>query len=236
MRRPLFIILSLLLIGQLAIAQNNPHSNDSAPYIEVNGNAEKWVVPDEIYISITLRERESGKDQISIEQQENQLKEALRSINVPIENLSMSDAFADYIQVKWSKKDVISQNEYELKVSTAQQVKDVFEKLDELKIDNAFISRTDHSKIIEYRKEVRINAITAAKEKADYLLEAIGQKTGMALVVNERTMNPMAPSMANSLELQPIYFNLEQSASKKAEITFSKIKLESNIYVKFGIE
>ena len=115
------------------------------------------------------------------------MKEALKSIGINLDNLSLSDANANYIRVKWTKKDVITKNEYVLKVGDAITVGKVFEKLDELKIIDAKISKVSHSKIEEFKKEVRIMAIRAAKEKADYLLSAIGEQTGKPLKVYENS-------------------------------------------------
>ena len=51
------------------------------PYIEVNGIAEKEVIPDMIYINIVIEERFSG-GKVTIEDQEKQLKEALQSLGI----------------------------------------------------------------------------------------------------------------------------------------------------------
>jgi len=210
-------------------------------YIEVTGHAEKKIVPDEIYLSITIKERESGKDKITVEQQEKDLKQALTDLNIPLELLTVADAQADYIRVKWSKKDVISQSEYELKLSTAQQVADIFEKLDEMKIDNAFISKVSHSKIKEYRKDVEIEAIKNAKSKADYLLTAIGQETGTALIVTERSSNSNdyyidGVKMRGARASNGIRYEVPSYDKLKGKIDFRKIKLETTIYVKFEIK
>jgi uncharacterized protein YggE len=149
--------------------------DNEIPHIEVTGKAERIIVPDEIYLSITIKERESGRDQITIEQQESDVKAALTRLNIPLESLTISDATADYVRVKWNRKDVVSQSEYELKLVEAQQVADVMGQLDSLKIKNAFLSRVSHSEIETMTKEVEIEAIQNAKEKADYLLEAVGE-------------------------------------------------------------
>jgi uncharacterized protein YggE len=228
----------LLLIAATVSGQEYIVKENEKPYIEVTGIAEKKIVPDEIYISITIRERHEGKNKITIEKQETDLKEALKSIGVPLDNLSLSDKNANYIRVKWSKKDVITKAEYILIVEDALTVGKVFEKLDELKIVDAVISKVSHSKIREFKKEVRILAIKAAKEKADYLLVAIGEKTGKALIVRENTpaylqdkisVNVMGVSGNNSGYL------FEEKQEEEA-IEFQKIKLQAMIYVKFEIE
>ena len=229
----ILLLIAVTLSGQEYIVKGNEKS-----YIEVTGTAEKKIVPDEIFISITILERHEGKEKITIEKQESNLKEALKSIGIPIENLSLSDKNANYIKVKWTKKDVITKAEYILKVEDAISVGKVFEKLDELKIVDAVISKVSHSKIQGFKKEVRILAIKAAKEKADYLLNAIGEKTGKALIVRENTpaylqdnayLNMVNASGNNSGSL----FN---EKDKGEAIEFQKIKLQAMIYVKFEIE
>ncbi|MCZ4410054.1 SIMPL domain-containing protein [Cryomorphaceae bacterium 1068] len=230
----------LLLFSACAFGQNTTNAQIENPYIEVTGTAEKEVIPDEIYISITLRERPSGRDQITVEEQEGQLKDALKEIGVSTDNLFLSDANADYINVKWSKKEVVSVANYLLMVDSASTVGRVFEKLDELKIDDANISKVSHSKIREFKKEVHIMAIKAAKDKADYLLAAIGEKTGKALVVKE-TYEGVRDDRYSNVQIQDlevIQFNLEgrQESKNKVLLQFKKIKLQASIYVKFGIE
>jgi hypothetical protein len=39
----------------------------------------------------------------------------------------------------------------------------------------------------EYKKQIKINAVKAAKDKATYLLEAIGEKVGKAITITETT-------------------------------------------------
>ncbi len=57
----------------------------------------------------------------------------LKNLQIPLENLSIVDAESEYLKVNWSKKDVISQANYELKVENAQQVVSVFQLFDKLK-------------------------------------------------------------------------------------------------------
>ncbi|WP_170265025.1 SIMPL domain-containing protein [Salibacter halophilus] len=237
MKHILSLTLVFLFVTQLCFGQEK-EDIEKKPYIEVTGHAEKKIVPDEIYLSITVKERESGRDKISVEQQEKDLKNALSKLNIPIESLTVADAQADYVKVTLMKKDVISQSKYELKLSTAKQVADVFEKLDELKINNAFIARVNHSKIKELKKENEIKAIKSAKTKAEYLLNAIGQKTGNALVIKERNSNHYfidgikvrgSSSLPNPQYSKPDMENVKP-------VQFKKIKLETTIYVKFEIE
>ena len=235
-------VLLLLTATITVFGQITTENETEKPYIEVTGTAEKEIIPDEIYIAITIKERHEGKEKITIDKQEADLKEALKSIDVSLDDLSLSDANANYIRVKWTKKDVITKTEYILKVGNALTVGKVFEKLDELKIVDAYILRVSHSKLLEFKKEVRIMAIKAAKEKADYLLTAIGEQTGKALKVNEITSNyNRDDSYLNVREARnessSFYVDgVKMKGSDKVVIQFQKIKLQASIYVKFEIK
>lgn len=237
MKNLILLTIGSFLISSTALAQTQ--AVNERPYIEVNGHAERKVVPDEIYLSITIRERESGKDKISVEQQEKEMKEALIAIGINLENLTISDANADYIKVNWSKKDVVSQTEYELKLATADEVGKVMEKLDDLKIHNAYVSRVDHSKMEEFKKEIEIEAIREAKERADYLLTAIGEETGKAIVVTQSN-NPVFVTRNDVLQVYDYRGKFgesyDESEKLKNKIEFRKIEITSNIYVKFEIK
>ncbi|KAF0200685.1 MAG: hypothetical protein FD170_3300 [Bacteroidetes bacterium] len=217
-----------------------PANNAELPFIEVNGTAENEIIPDEIYISITLKERQEGRDKYTIDQQEDRLKEGLKKLNIPLDNLSLSDANANYVRVKWSGRDVLTRTEYLLKVNDAVSVGKVFEMLDEIKINDARIARVDHSKLDELKKEVRIMAIKAAKAKADYLLEAIGAETGKPLIVKEMTTQIYDNQMLNirGQSSQSMLYEVEGLKYTDADklIQFQKIKIRESVYVKFGIK
>ena len=235
-------ILLLLTATFTVFGQTTTESEVEKPYIEVTGTAEKEIIPDEIYISITIRERHEGKEKITIDKQEADLKEALKSIGISLDNLSLSDANANYIRVKWTKKDVITKTEYVLKVGDALTVGKVFEKLDELKIVDAEISKVSHSKLEQFKKEVRIMAIKAAKEKADYLLTAIGEQTGKAMKVFEQSptykIDDSNLNIRNARNVSSYYVGEgKMSISDKDKIIqFQKINLQAAIYVKFEIK
>lgn len=237
MKKLLYSTAFLFFSGAIAFAQTD---NKEVPNIEVTGTARQEVTPDEIYVSITLRERAEGKDKISIEEQETQLKKGIQDVGIPLELLSLSDTESDYIRISLGKKDVITSKMFSLKLGDAETVGEIFAKLDELKIQDAYISRVDHSQIVELKKELRIKAIKAAKDKADYLLNAIGEETGHAIVVREQNndyynnYNFNRNMYANSI--QTIVREEEEDISGSPEIQFQKIKLEASIYVKFEIK
>jgi uncharacterized protein YggE len=213
---------------------------EEKPYIEVIGTADREVIPDEIYIKIVIREKHVFRVKVTIESQEEKLMTAIKSLGIDLTNLYLSDANANYVKIRWQNKDVQTEKQYTLKVSNATTVGRVFEELEKLDIKDAYITKVSHSKIDSIRKEVRIIAIKDAKDKADYLLNAIGEQTGKPLIINE------SPHTKHRTEIQASptsYFSSisnsgvpNSSSDKENEIQFQKITLTSSIYVKFSIK
>ena len=231
----LMLLLTLALITK-SYAQTTV-KQDEKPFIEVTGIKEMEIIPDEIYIGIVIREKMEDKIKISIEDQELKLKESLKSLGIDLANLSLSDANADYLKIRWKTKDVLLQKDYVLKVGNATTVGKVYLELEKLEIKDAFIAKVTHSQIENLRKEARIAAIKDAKEKADYLLAAIGEQTGKPMVVVEQS--PVTNNFG--VRTREMYYDSmdknDYGSSIGSEIVqFQKIKINTSIYVKFEIK
>lgn len=235
------LTMAFLLTAMLTFGQTNIPQTEEPPYIEVTGTAEKEVVPDEIYVEIVIREKYENRVKVSIEEQEVKLKNAIRSLGIDLANLYLSDANADYVKVRWQKKDLLTKKEYTLKVSTATMVGQVFQELENLEITDASISKVSHSKLDSLRKEVKITAIKAAKDKADYLLAAIGEHTGKPMVIKENEISPNSSYsnvIVRGVNSGDGYYNVAGDMAKSGdnEIQFQKIKIQTSIYVKLSIK
>lgn len=237
--KTLFISI-IIFCAHSIMAQTAVTKEEQTPYIEVMGSSEKEIVPDEIYVEIVLRERFDNKLKITIEEQEKSLMKALLSIGIGLDRLTLSDANANVVKINWKKNDLINKKEYTLKLSTAQEVGAVYIELDKIEITQAHIIRVTHSKLDSLKKELRIEAIKNAKEKADYLLKAIGEQTGSPLIVKEvekssiNSINNISGRGARGgMDMDKVYLF---EPELKGVIQFQKINLHSSIYVKFGIK
>ena len=207
------------------------------PYIEVTGVAETEIVPDEIYLDICLKERNEKGKKLTIDYLENQLKSILKNIGIPEKNLSISDVNAVLSKTGWWTEEVLSIANFTLKVNGASKLKLLFENFKKLKISDVNITKATHSRIIELRKKNRIKAIQIAKEKADYLLSAIGENTGKPFVINELENNNQSFVNANFLNNSRSYNSISKIKGYKNDVVeFKKIKIKSSIYVKFQIK
>lgn len=174
-------ILFVLCICTNCFAQNL----QTSPFISVTGTAEKEIIPNEIIISITLKESMNGKIRSSIEEQEKRLLDELRKHSIDLKKITFEDASASQLTIRKKTNDLMNVKRYELKLNTLQEVNQAINAFDEADIKSFYISEMSHSEIEAYRKEVKILALQAAKNKAKYLLESIDQKVGNALEVVE---------------------------------------------------
>lgn len=247
MRKSFYLTLCLLI--SLSINRLVAQQVDTRNFIEVTGTSETEIVPDEIFVTIILKERFEGKDKVTLEKQEGDLKAALGELNISLSNLTLNDANADYRKVKAGKKDLIAMKSFLLKLTDVSTLDKVYKKLDAQNVEDAYISRLNHTKLQEFAKENRIKAIKAAKDKVDYLLTAVGQQAGKPLLINE-----VENSIFNNPYQQHNYYggyyggsrgrmsNVAQSLSSAdastedaSEISFTKIKLKSSYFVKYEI-
>ncbi len=239
MRRTAALAFIAITLAPFTAHAQRASEQEPSPRIEVTGVAEMQIVPDEIHIAIELRERGSGNNKVSVEQQELQLRDAIKALGIDVERLTLSDAVADYVPKKFRKDDVIARKGYMLKLADAEQVRKVFLELDRLEIDEARIHHVSHSKEQEYRRQMRVQAITAAKEKADYLLAAIGENTGPALKVEEvqpEHRDPRIYGNVNRLMAVEAYgYSGGTSSYESLGVNFSRIVIRSEVACVFAI-
>lgn len=156
--------------------------------IKVIGTAEMEIVPDEIYMSVTLREYTKDKKKFTIEELEKNLVNFIeKTTNTDKKDIKMDNMSAYVLSMKRKNKDEVITKSYDVKFKNSQQVYMLYSVMDSLGVSKAYVSKYSHSKMDEYKKQIKINAIKAAKEKAIYLLEAIGEKAGKAIAVTELT-------------------------------------------------
>ena len=212
------------------------------PFIEVQGIAELEVVPDEIFVDISLRERYDKKEKTSVEEQEAQLIGLLESLHVEVKNVSLTTANAAYVNVKKVGKDVIARKDYRVKLNDALTVGRLFEQLDKLDMDDAVVSKMGHSGMDSLKRVVNIRAMKVAKDKSDYLLAAMGLKSGRAIIVREQPLDVLQAATANSrdrLDLNDSGYKYNDGFKvivPKKNIQLQLISVRASLYAKFLIK
>ncbi|TMM29557.1 DUF541 domain-containing protein [Polaribacter aestuariivivens] len=228
---------TLLLIVFVTTISFSQNKNQEKSFIEVVGTSEKEIIPNEIYVDIFLKERMEKGNKLKLEILENQLKKELKNIGISENNLFISDINSVLSKTGWFTKEVLSTAKYTLKVEDSKKLKQFFDCLDELKITNVNITKATHSNITELRKQNRIAAIKAAKEKANYLLNAIDEKVGKPIKINESDTNNNNFVFANNVQVYGYKSsNVSKFKRNKSIVQFEKITIQTSIYVKFEIE
>lgn len=208
--------------------------------ITVSGTAETEVTPDIIYISISLKEYlkdGNSKKKLEINELETQLFNAIQSAGISRDNLTINNLSA-YNTTGEKKKnpDFLVSKQYRLKVSDLNKWNAIIGAVDAKGVAYTNIDSYDYSKIEVLKKELKIKALQAAKLKATYLVEALGDKLGSVIDIQE---------INNESFPQPIYRNtmmMMKSAGADAEsapsqdIDFKKIKLSYVMNTVFEIK
>jgi uncharacterized protein len=204
-------------------------------YIEVTGKAEMEVVPDKIYLDIVISEKDS-KNKIPLAEMEKAMTIKLKELNIDITKcLSVNDLSSSIKQNIISKSDILLAKKYQLMVAEGATAGKVIIELEKIDISNITLNKVDHSKIEQYRKDVKINATKAAKEKAELLAGAVGQSIGKALYIQELENNFFPMQMSNRYIRQEKVM-MDSSIPEEPVIDFEKIKLEYSVLIRFELK
>jgi uncharacterized protein YggE len=238
------IILLYLIASAFAFsihAQQTITIPNQVKKIEVTGSAEMEVVPDEIYVSITLQEyytkqkEKAGIDEISKNFLAACEKAGITKDRIEVQNMSGFDQTSWWQRKKKKEQpDLMQSTTYTVKFSSPSEVDKLVNMLDDNATQNVYINKTSSSKETEYRKQLKIQALQNAKTKAQYLLEGIGEKAGGVLYVKEIEVNDYPVPMYKNTAMVNSFVTSENSANEG--INFKKIKYRFEVEAHFAIQ
>ena len=204
--------------------------------IEVSGSAERWVTPDEFTFKITLVERMDKKEKITIEQQETALRSELAALGADVaKDLSIYDISSSYFRQK-RIRDVLGSKDYRLKLRDLSKIAKLQDIADRLNVSRLDLINSEHSEITRLRRETKMDAIKAARDKVDYLLGAIGQRAGKPIYIKEEPDETSRYNAALSNTSSNSNISVETADKGVDDLSFSQIKLRYVIVAKFEIE
>jgi uncharacterized protein YggE len=234
------IILSFVLIYQSQNCQAQNFTNINA--IDVTGNSKMEIIPDRVFVSVTLDERTDVKHVFTYKQQEDSLLSLMKIMQIPKTKIQMKDAGNDYLNVRKLGKSVIAHKTYLIELQNVKQLNTLFSKLDRWMVYKAWIEKVDHSKIDSLKKQGQIAAITNAQEKAKYLLSPLGKSIGNVLYVSDiqdlsigRTFNYIAGANVRS-KWSGGEADMAHEETPANDVDFETMKLEYQVTVKFEIK
>lgn len=226
--KKIFIRLSVVLLMSVIAFSVSAQTTEMIPTVAVNGQSRIRVLPDEIYLSIRLDESDT-KGRLPIEEQRRKMFSALKRAGVDAEKqLSVQDMSSSYFRRSRSLEATL----YELKLSSAEAVRKVFDELDTVGITNVNVSRTSHSDMDGLRSEARQKAIQNAQQRARELAEAIGQSIGACYEISDYTTSVQPVYRKNMLMATATAMDTV-AAEAEPDVQFEQIEISYSVSAKF---
>ncbi len=231
MKTKLFVL--FLILSAPGFSQSGEKNFIDQNYIQVMGKAEMEVVPDLIDLKIIIDENDvRGKTTIS--ELEKLMLEKLTRIGIDLKkDLAVRDLASNFKSHLILKNEIILSKEYILTVHDGKTAATVFLELEKIGVSNISVEKLDHSQMETFRQEVKINAVKAAKQKAEYMTLAIGQSAGRALYIEELEIPVYYPRTSNIMLRGAAK---DESIAEVPDIEFDKIKLEYSVLVRFELK
>jgi uncharacterized protein YggE len=240
MKRILSSLFILTALASFANAQNY----DPRRTINVTGDAEVKVVPDEVSINFAVETNNTDLDKA---REENDKK--VSAVIAMVKKLGVEDKFiqTDYLSVEPRYDYTVQYNNererkflgYYMTKNISVTLRDVskFEKLvaDALKIGTNYIRGISFqtTELRKHRDQARLMAIRAAKEKATALAGELGQKVGKPISISESSYNV---PMYKNVRMQNAMASDESAGSSGEVIALGQIEIKASVSVTFELE
>lgn len=244
MKKKSFLLTLGILAGILSttIAQTIT-TVDQRRKIEVTGYAELEVTPDELYFNITLKEyyqdEKNQKNKVLISNLEKELVKSVATAGLAKDALTISSVggYHNYVDKKKKPTTFLESKQYILKVDKADKLDGILSRIDSRGLQNAYMGKVEHSQKEELKKQVKINALKDAKDKAGYLLTSIDQKLGNPIEIRELDENNYYPQPVYKAAMMRANFESADAQSvPDSDIEFKKIKLSYRMHAIFEIQ
>lgn len=207
--------------------------------ISVSGSAEQEVTPDIIYLSISLKEYfkdSNNKRRVDITDLEKQLYNAVLKAGIDKENLMVNNISSyNYATEKKKNPDFLASKQYRLKVTDLNKWNEIIGSIDAKGVAYTNIDSYDFSGIEALKKELKIKALQAAKAKALYMVEALGERLGGVIDIQE-VNNENYPQPMYRANLMMMKSEMADAGAGAPELDFKKIKLNYVVNTVFEIK
>lgn len=223
------ILLPLLILPFLLSAQEDFRE----PFIEVTGTAFREIEPNEIYVSIRLKEFEENRQKTSLEKLEKDFHDAIKAAGIDRKRVELADAGSDLEKFRRRDKEAFREKTFQIKLTSAAELEKFIEKLSPVKVDAVNVTRLHHSDYEMLKLELKIEALKAARAKAEALVRSIGSQVGKPLII--RDFDFAQPYMEMNANVRRMKMESDQ-AQAEDPLAFRKIKMQEQINARFEIK
>lgn len=168
-----------------AIPQETTAQSIADAYIDISTTVEREVSPDELYLQITIREKDY-KGKKSLEEMQEALIGALKVNRIDVPQCLTLNYMGSEIGYKSFSKSIKSQTEatYMLKLNDVATMQSVISALEKRQISDIELVRTKYTGEKELKEEMGVEAMQLAKAEAQMLAGAVGQEAGKAITIS----------------------------------------------------
>ena len=155
------------------------------PYIDINATVEREVTPNELYLQITISEKDY-KGKKTLEEMQDAMIGVLEINRIDIPECLTLSYMGSEISYKTFSKNMIAKTEatYLLKLNDATTMQNVIASLEERQISDIELVRTKYTGEKELKAEMGVEAMQQAKAEAQILAGAIEQEIGKAINIS----------------------------------------------------
>lgn len=237
MKKTILLIFTLISLNSFSQEKNFI----DLPYLETSAKCDTLVTPDRIFLKIVISEKDT-KGKISVEELETTMNESLKKLGINTQTqLTLKDLASNYKKYLLKQQDIQKTKNYTLLVYDSKVAGKVLAELEEIGISNVTLEKTEYSKTNEMFLTLKQKAVVKAKNQANYMAKALNQKIGNAIFISD-LKTVVDRNNNTNFELQEVvvvgYSNSGRSKQSYTpiDIEFEKIRIESQIYIKFKIE
>lgn len=186
----LLLAITAIVFSLRAQTNTQPGCYPFPKTISVTGSASMEIIPDEIYVQVDLREyKKKGEEKTELDKIKADFLANCKAVGIADGDISVASYDGYNMANIWQRRkkdpELLASISYQIKFGNTKLIDDLVNKLDDQATNNFRITRTSHSKMVEYRKQLKVQAVKAAKDKAAYLTEAVNEQLGQAIDINE---------------------------------------------------
>ena len=204
------------------------------PYLETTASVDTLVVPDRIFLAILINESDT-KGKISVEELENKMAVKLKSLGIDLnEQLTLSDLGSNFKKYFLKNQKIEKNKSYSLLLYNAKSAGEVIANLEEIGISNIELGNIEYSKLDQLTLDLKSRAILKARSQGNHLAIPLGQKIGPAIFISDKLNRRYG---SNDMEKVVVRgYTANKADYEPLDIEFEKIKIESEVFVRFKLD
>lgn len=237
---------SILSCGMMRAQDGVPY-DEKFRYIEVTGTSEVEIIPDEIHFVIGIKEYfeeefdgkskpEDYRTKVRIEDIESQMREALHSIGITDNDIRTQDV-GDY----WRERglDFLIGKNLDITLHDFTMIDRIISVIDTKGVSSMRIGEMSNKDILKYHEQGKKDALLAARDKAGYMAEALGEKIGKVLSIIEHGGGTDYYTVVQNSKLRmdgAALGSAEAAAAAPASDAFRTIKYTYSVTCRFALK